>query len=173
MRAEKLQLSKDLGALMGSSAHIYMMSYQGLTVAKFGDLRRKLAVLGAECHVVPNRVVLKAATAAKIGGLERAELKGDNAMITGGADSVAVAKVLKAFAKDHEQVRIKCGTLQGKYLLADEVAQLADLPAREILLSQLLGVLQAPQRNLVSVLNAKVASIVYVVQAYLDSKQQA
>jgi large subunit ribosomal protein L10 len=171
MRAEKTQLVQDLGDLMGSSAHVFMMSYQGLTVAQFSELRGKLAAAGAECHVIPNRLARKAAETVGLDALAKFSFKGDNAMVTGGADAVGVAKVLKTFAKDHDVVEIRGGALSGKSLDGTAVEALADLPPAEILYAQLLGVLQAPSRNLVGVLNAKVASIVYVVQAYLDSKE--
>lgn len=171
MRAEKLQLVKDLGDLMGSSAHVFMMSYQGLEVADFSELRGSLAKTGAECHVVPNRLAAKAAEVAEVGGLDQFPFKGDNAMITGGEDVVSVAKALDGFAKKHDGVELKGGALRGKFLEAKDIAALATLPSRDILYAQLLGVLEAPKRNLVGVVNAKVASIVYVLQAYLDSKK--
>lgn len=170
MRAEKLQLVKDLGDLMGASTHVFMMSYQGLTVAQFGDLRRQLAEAGAECHVIPNRLARKAA-AENDAGLDAFPFRGDNAMVTGGDDAVKVAKALKSFAKSHDTVEVKGGALRGRFIDASSFDALAELPSREILFAQLLGVLEAPKRNLVGVLNAKVASIVYVMQAYLDSKQ--
>lgn len=171
MRAEKLQLVKDLGDLMGSSAHVFMMSYQGLEVADFSELRGKLAEAGAECHVIPNRLAAKAVEVGEIGGLDQFTFKGDNAMITGGEDVVRVAKALDSFASAHDEVEIRGGALRGSFLEAKDISALAKLPSREILYAQLLGVLEAPKRNLVGVVNAKVSSIVYVLQAYLDSKK--
>lgn len=171
MRAEKLQLVQDLGDLMRSSAHVFMMGYQGLSVAEFSELRGKLAGADAECHVIPNRLACKAAESLGLDGLAGFPFAGGNAMVTGGEDAVAVAKVLKAFAKEHSKAEIKGGSLRGKALGAADVTALAELPSREILLAQLLGVLEAPKRNLVGALYAKVASPVYVLQAYLDSKK--
>ena len=59
-----------------------------------------------------------------------------------------------------------------RLLTPADVDALADLPSREVLLAQLLGLLQAPGSQLVRVLNAKVASIVYVLDAYCKSKEQ-
>jgi len=171
MRAEKLQLVKDLGGLMGSSAHIFMMGYQGLTVAEFSDLRQKLAGAGAECHVIPNRLARTAVAECDVEGFGEFDFKGDNAMVTGGEDVVSVAKALKTFSKEHDELEIKGAAVSGKFLGPADVKALAELPSREILYAQLLGVLEAPKRNLVGVVNAKVASIVYVMQAYLDSKK--
>ena len=87
-------------------------------------------------------------------------------------DAVQMAKLVREFAKSKEQVKVKCGMLDGNLLKPAEVDALADLPSREVLLAQLLGLLQAPGSQLVRVLNAKVASIVYVLDAYCKSKEQ-
>ena len=67
----------------------------------------------------------------------------------------------------------KGGYLDSKVLRSADVAALADLPAKPVLQAMLLGVMQAPARNLVTVLNAKVATIVNVINAYKDKVQNA
>jgi large subunit ribosomal protein L10 len=62
--------------------------------------------------------------------------------------------------------------LEKRHCSPADVAALADLPAREVLQAQLLGLLQAPMRQLVGVLHAKLASPVYALQAYLEAKQK-
>ena len=88
-------------------------------------------------------------------------------------DCSAVAKLLVEFGKKQEQVKAKGGYMDGAVLSAAEVGALADLPAKPVLQAMLLGVLQAPSRNLVTVLNAKAASIVNVVNAYKDKLENA
>ena len=99
-------------------------------------------------------------------------MAGDNAMVCGG-DIVAVAKIVKEYAKSHDKAPVRLGVIDGHLITADQVGELADLPPREVLLAQLLGVLQAPASNLVRVLNAKLASVVYVLSAHLKNKEQA
>jgi len=172
MRAEKKQLVADIATLLTSSDHVFLVSYKGLKVAEFSDFRQGLAKVGAECHVVSNRLLRKAAAAHDLSVLAEAELAGDSAMISGGDDAVAVARAVRDFAKGHEPVSLKLGALEGRLLRPTEVEELAALPSREILLAQLLGVLQAPARNLAGVLYAKTASVVYALQAYMDKKPQ-
>jgi large subunit ribosomal protein L10 len=172
MRAEKKQLVQDIGQLLQSSAHLFLVTYKGITVEQFSDLRTKLAAQGAECHVVPNRLFKRAAEEAGLESLTAVPLAGDTAVVTGGEDAVAVAKTLRDLVKGIDAVTLKAGALDGKRLEPNEIVDLAALPGREILLAQLLGVLQAPARNLVSVLSQKTASIVYVLQAYADKQQQ-
>ena len=71
------------------------------------------------------------------------------------------------------RLEAKGGYLDSKVLCAADVAALADLPAKPVLQAMLLGVMQAPARNLVTVLNAKVATIVNVINAYKDKVQNA
>jgi large subunit ribosomal protein L10 len=65
------------------------------------------------------------------------------------------------------------GVVDGNLLTGEQVAQLAELPPKAVLLAMLLGTLQAPATQLVQVLNAKLASIVYVLSAHLKEKEQA
>lgn len=172
MRPEKKQLVKDIGEMLDASEHLFLVGYKGLTVAEFNDLRNELAGQGAECHVVPNRLFRIAAAESKAKPvLEIADLKKDNAVVLGGDDPVAVAKALSKFANDKDSFSVKAGALEGALLKEADIEALAKLPSREVLLGQLLGVLQAPARNLVSVLTQKKASVVYALKAYLDQKQ--
>lgn len=173
MRAEKKQLVDGIGQLIQSSAHLFLVNYKGLAVKQFGALRAALAKHDAECHVVPNRLLKIALTEAGVDCFGRARFVGALALVTGGTDPVAVAKALRQCAIELAPLELNVGVLEGRYLQSAEVEQLAKLPSREILLAQLLGVLEAPARQLVGVLNAKSASIVYALQAYLDSKQTA
>ncbi|MBN2450191.1 MAG: 50S ribosomal protein L10 [Lentisphaeria bacterium] len=173
MRPEKQQLAQDIRALIDSSSSLFLISYKGLTTAAFGELRRVLDPVGSECHVVPNRLFRIAASESGLTTVADIDLREDTALVTGGSDPVAVAKVLRDFAKDHPQTSIKLGVLEGRLCTAAEAVSLAGLPPREVLLAQLLGLLQAPASQLVRVLQAKVASVVYVLSAYLNEKEKA
>jgi len=172
MRAEKTQMVQDIKGLVDGKAFV-LISYKGLKAADFTSFRGVLAGVGAQCHVVPNTLLLVAAKNAGIDCLADVKLSGDTALISG-TDAVAVAKAARDFAKAKDGiVSIKLGVVEGKLLNTAEVVQLADLPPREVLLAQLLGLLNAPAGQLVRVLNAKVSSIVYVLNAFLQKKEQA
>jgi len=81
--------------------------------------------------------------------------------------------VLNDFGKKHEEAAVKVAVVEGTAIGPADVKQLADLPPKEVLQAQLLGLLQAPAGQLVRVLNAKVASVVYVITAYLNKKEEA
>lgn len=173
MRAEKNQLVKDIQGLIELGPHMFLVRYKGLDSAGFNELRGALHAVGAECHVVPNRLLKRAAQAASVECLEDLAIAGDHALVAGGDDVVAVAKVLKAIQKDHKELAMDYGVLDGLLLDASQVLQLADLPPKEVLQAQLLGLLEAPAGQFVRVLNAKLASVVYVLNAYMSKKEQA
>lgn len=172
MRFEKQQLVNDIKGYLDSTEHLFLVGYNGLRVSDFNKLREDLGEKGAECHVVPNILFQKAAEETGFSCLsDDSVVYGDNAMVAGGEDAVGIAKTLRDFAQENEALVVKCGCLDGSYLDNEDIVQLANLPSREQLLGQLLSVLQAPSRNLVSLLNTKVSTIVYALQAYMDKKQ--
>lgn len=173
MRAEKTQLVQDIRALIESSSSLFLIGFKGLTAADFRTLRKTLKGCGSECHVVPNRLLKIAVAGTGLAALAQAELKLDTAMVSGGADPVSVAKALRDFAKTHAGAVVKVAVVESKLCSAAQAVALADLPPREVLQAQLLGLLQAPAGRLVQVLNAKVASIVFVLNAYLSQKEKA
>lgn len=171
MRAEKEQLRKDIQSLLEKSSGAFLVAYKGLKVSHFREFRKHLAEAGSECHVVPNRIFRMAATESGMADLGSLKFTGETALITGGNDPVRVAKLVKDFGKDHAALMARFGVLNRKMISAADVKALAELPPREYLLAQLLGLMQAPTRQLVTVLNAKVASIVHVLQAYTEKNK--
>lgn len=170
MRSEKKQLVADIRAMIESSTCYFLVTYKGLTAAGFENFRTSLGEVQGECHVVPNRLFIRAA--AELGTeLPKDVLVGDSAVVAAKGDPVAVASVIRKFGKAKQDVVFKLAVLEGTVCSAEEASSLADLPSREVLLGQFLGLLQAPMGQLVGVLNAKVSSIAYVLNAYL-SKQE-
>lgn len=168
MRSEKLYLAKYISELISGADYIYFVSYQGLTVKQFSDLRLKLSAVGGECHVLKNTMIRKAAELAGCDELAKTELKDTTAMICGKGDASAVAKIIIDFSKANTQMAAKGGYLEGALLSVSDFDAIAALPSKEVLRAQLLGVLQGPSRNLVSLLNAKAASILNVLNAYKE-----
>ena len=173
MRPEKQALLAELRQSIGDSAFVLLADYRGLSVSRTDDLRRRLRGVNTRFQVVPNRLVRLAARELKRDALE-AGLTGPSAMIFGPGDVVQAAKVLRDFAREHEQrPEIKVGMLQGAALTAADVQRLADLPPRAVLLAVLVGTVAAPMTRLASVLHQKLASLLYVLQAVQTKKEQS
>lgn len=167
MRAEKIQLLNEIGELLGGAEFVFLVTYKGLSVKNFSRLRASLAAHPVTCRVLKNRLILKAAAERGIPGLsELKELHGDTAVIAGRGDICAVAKAVAVFAKEFTQVAAKAGVMGGRLLTAAEIRDLAGLPPRPILQAQLLGLLQAPARNLVNVLYGKASQLVNLLHNY-------
>ncbi|MBI2948126.1 MAG: 50S ribosomal protein L10 [Verrucomicrobia bacterium] len=164
MRQEKHFISKDYLSRLNASPFFIVVDYQGLRVAHFTELRKRLAKVGAEVHVVKNslfRVAAKEAGLADLGGT----LTGQLAVITGQRDISSTAKAVKTFRSEFERPKLKFGYLNSQRLEAADLVSLADLPSIEVLRSHLLGVLQAPAAKLVRLLNTPATQLARVLQA--------
>lgn len=173
MKELKSILIENLLEKVNASPFVFVVDYTGLTVDKFTELRKRLQGAGAEVHVYKNRLVKKAAERANLPSELNDALKGQTAVVTGQQDVCAAAKIMKNFATEFEKPQMKAGVLDGKFLTAEGIKVLADLPTREVLLAQLLGVLQAPASQLVRLLNEPAASLARVLQAKSESAAPA
>ena len=172
MRTEKTQMVNDIGEIISKSSFLFFVNYKGLKVGDFSELRNRLAKHEAGCHVLKNRLIRKAAELQGIDALAQIKLKDDTAMIYGSGDAGTVAKVISEFFKAHEQLAPKGGFLEGEVLVKEDIDYIAALPSREVLYAQLIGVIQAPARNLVSVLNNKASEIVNVLNNYKSKLEE-
>lgn len=174
MRQEKIQLGKDIAALLTGSDFVYFVSYKGLKTAEMNAFRDKLYAAGANCHVLKNRVVRKVAEQNGLDALAAATITGDTAVVVGKGDASAVAKVITEFtASSKEVLAPKCGYFEGAMLTPAEIKAISDLPSKDALRAQLLGLLNAVPTGLVRVLSAKAGSIVNVINAYKNKLEEA
>ncbi|MBO3143191.1 50S ribosomal protein L10 [Dermatophilus congolensis] len=118
-----------------------LTEYRGLTVAQLAELRTQLRPNGSY-SVVKNTLTQIAATNAGVTAFD-GKLSGPTAVAFVSGDPVAAAKTLRDFAKANDKLVIKGAVLDGKTLSAEEVAQLADLESREVLLAKLAGGMKA------------------------------
>ena len=165
MKAEKQIIIDEILERINGSPYLIVADYTGVTVPEFEDLRTKLDELGAEFHISKNSFVKRAAKEAELPEELNEVLAGQTGLVTGSEDVCAAAKVVKEFNKATEKLAIKGGALDGAYLDTAQVEALASLPAREVLLAQLLGVLQQPASKLVRTLNEPGASLARVLAA--------
>ena len=174
MRQEKIQIGNDIAAMLTSSDFVYFVSYKGLSTAEMNDFRDKLYAAGANCHVLKNRVVRKVAELNGLEALANTKITGDTAVVVGNGDASAVAKVITEFtASTKEVLAPKCGYFEGAMLSAAEIKAIADLPSKDALRAQLLGLLNAVPTGLVRVLSAKAGSIINVINAYKNKLEEA
>lgn len=171
-RATKEAFVADLQERLSRAQLAVVTDYRGLDVDRMTLFRKALAkVEGAEFRIVKNRLVKLAIAETAFAELDQF-FTGPNALLLGYDDVVEAAKVLTDFAKDNEEMALKGGAMEGSLLSAADVKALASLPPKEVLQSQLLGVLQGPMRNLVSVLANVNRSLLNVLSAYKDELEK-
>lgn len=140
---QKQATVESLESKFSSSNAAFLVNYQGMTVAQMKKLRFALDDKGGSLKVAKNRL---ARLALKDGGCQGLDslLVGQLAYIFADSDMTSVAKVISDFAKANDKLKIVAGCSESKIYDAKSVRAIAALPSREILLSQLCGVLSAP-----------------------------
>jgi large subunit ribosomal protein L10 len=164
MNPDKKIIVDELLARVNGSPFLLVIEYTGMTVPQFSELRNRLREGGAECHVAKNTHMKRVLAEAGMPEMDEV-LSGQTAFVTGESDVCGAAKVVKNFAKEFERPAVKGGLLDGEILDKAQVAALADLPPREVLLGILLGVINQPATMLARVLNEPGASLARVVKA--------
>ncbi|HEY0889261.1 MAG TPA: 50S ribosomal protein L10 [Nocardioides sp.] len=151
-RADKQAAVAEIADEFSASVGAVLTEYRGLTVKELKDLRRSLGA-NADYAVVKNTL---AKIAAKNVGIESFDdlLTGPTAIAFIKGDVVEAAKGLRDFAKANPNLVIKGGVYEGKHLDASEVAKLADLESREVLLAKLAGAMTASLSQALYVFNA-------------------
>ena len=164
MRPEKADIVKDLAEDLKESSFVLVTDYQRMEVDDFSELRKRLAAAGAEVHVVKNSFLKRAMADS---GLKpsNGELTGQTAVVTGEKDVAPVAKILKTFTKEFKKAMLKLGFIDRAQVATKEIEELADLPSREVLQAQLLGLLLSPATKLVRLFNEPAASLARLLKA--------
>lgn len=146
-----------------------MSKYQGITVAQVTDLRNKLRAQGVTYKVYKNTLAKRALDELGIGDAAK-YMDGPTAWAFS-ADPVAPAKVLKEFGATVKVVVMQGGVLDGASIPPAKLAQLADLPSRNVLLAQVVGTIAMPLRKFLGTLEAVPRNFVNVIDQ-IKKKQE-
>ena len=164
LKEKKAQVVNDLADNLSRSAIIIATNYQGMLAKQMTELRQTLADANIEYQVVKNTLVYRAADRAGRPEI-MAVVEGPVALAFGYDDVANTARVLTRYVKAGlSPMQIRGGLLGDRVLRVEEVASLANLPPREVLVSRLLGQLQAPVSSLHNALSSPLRALVYVLQ---------
>jgi large subunit ribosomal protein L10 len=169
-RPDKAAAVAELAETLRESAGAVLTEYRGLTVKQLQDLRRALGE-NANYAVVKNTLTQIAARDAGVEGFDDL-LTGPTAIAFINGDVVEAAKGLRDFAKANPSLVIKGGLFEGKTLDAAEIAKLADLESREVLLGKLAGAMLASLSQAVYLLNAPIAQAARLAGALQAKAEQ-
>jgi large subunit ribosomal protein L10 len=168
---EKVAAVDELREHFSTASAAVITEYRGLTVKQITDLRRALG-RDTEYAVVKNTLTKRAAADAGI-PIDEALLTGPTAIAFVKGDAVEAAKGLRDFAKTNPLLVIKGGVLDGKALSAAEVAKIADLESREVLLSKVAGGLKALPTRAAALFQAPLSQVARLAQALADKTPAA
>src|SRR5712692_8816300 len=172
MRPEKASIVSDLSEKLKRSPFMLVADYQRMKVDNFGELRMRLAPVGAEVHVVKNNFLKRALVDSGLPDVGD-KLTGQTAVVTGEKDVAPVAKILKAFAAEFKIASLKIGVVNREILSSADVEVMADLPSREALQAQLLGLLLSPATRLVRILNEPASALARLLNAKAGKEGKA
>src|SRR6266481_7519893 len=164
MRPEKANIVSDLSEKLKRSPFVLVTDYQRMKVGDFGELRNRLAPVGAEVHGVKNNFLKRAMTDSGFPDVGD-KLVGQTAVVTGEKDMAPVAKIFKTFAAEFKVAALKVGFVDRTVLSTAELETLADLPPREVLQAQLLGLLLSSATRLVRLLNEPGSALARLLKA--------
>jgi large subunit ribosomal protein L10 len=164
MRPEKTSIVSELSEKLKRSPYVLVTDYQRMKVADFSELRNRLAPTGAEMHVVKNNFLKRAMADSGFPDVGD-KLVGQTAVVTGDQDVAPVAKIFKTFATEFKIAVLKVGFVDRSVLSTVDLETLAELPARDVLQAQLLGLLLSPATQLVRLLNEPGAALARLLNA--------
>jgi large subunit ribosomal protein L10 len=171
-RAEKEQELQDLAAAFKGADTAILVDYRGLNVPAVTELRRQIRSAKGSYKVVKNTLAKRASKGTRLAALE-AHFEGTTAIAYTGDDAVALAKALTVFMKTAPTLAIKAAVVQGQAIKPAAVTELAALPGRPELYSKLLFLMQAPMQQLVTVLSATPRNLVTVLNEAAKKKAEA
>ncbi len=138
---------------------VVLVNYSGINVEQATKLRKSFREAGLDYKVYKNKLVEVAAKDTAYEALVK-DLNGPNAFAISYSDPVAPAKLIKDYVKDFKKMELRSGVVEGVYYSAEQVAELANLPSKEVLIGRFLGSIKSP-----------VSSFAYMLQAVIDKKE--
>lgn len=166
----KAQTIDALSQKLRDSKGAVLLDYRGLNVKDISALRRQLSGDEVEFMVAKNTLLRIAAEHAEV-SIDKDLLSGPTAIAFGWRDEVSPAKLLTEFVRRNRVVSIKGGIVGRKSMTAEQIGRVAELPSRDTLLSQLLGVIQAPLAQTLGVLQAPGREMAGLLQALATKRE--
>jgi large subunit ribosomal protein L10 len=167
---KKVEVVEEVKARLGAAAAQIVSEYRGLTVAELARLRSALAAAGGDYKIFKNTLVRRAIDGGEYQPLSE-YLSGPSALTFVQGDVSAVAKALRDFSRANPHLVIKGGLADGSLLSPADLAALADLPPRDVLLARLAGALAAPMQQMAGLIQALPRNLAYGMQALIEQRE--
>jgi len=171
-RPEKVAVVDEIRTKLAEADATVLTEYRGLTVHELADLRGSLRGSGTEYKVFKNTLARRAIEGAGYDEIT-SMFEGPVALAFVRGDAAAAAKALRDFGRDNPALVVKGGLLGERVITPSEIAALADLPSRDIMLTQIAGMFQAPLTKAAGLFQAFTRNFAYGVQALIDERVAA
>jgi large subunit ribosomal protein L10 len=166
----KKALVAEVSEVAAGAQSVVAAEYRGLSVAQMTDLRSKARAQDVYVRVVKNTLARKALAGTSFECIGPT-LKGPLVLAFSKSDPGAAARVIRAFAKDHDKLVATGLSLGGSLLPGKDLDKVANLPTRDQALAILMGTMKAPIQKLAGTLAAAPSKLVRTLAAVRDQKQ--
>jgi large subunit ribosomal protein L10 len=167
--AKKKKIVEKLKEKIEKANVLVISDFRSISVKEITELRKKLLPGKAEFKVVKNTLVARAMEAAGFSGLGE-QLKGPTALLLGYEEPVFPLKTLVEFIAEIEKGELRAGIIEKALVEKKDLAAIAKLPPKEVLIAKVIGGLQSPIYGLVNVLQGTTRKLVYVLNAIKEKK---
>ncbi|WP_425154572.1 50S ribosomal protein L10 [Candidatus Palauibacter sp.] len=170
---EKQRITRELSQQLEENGTIYLTDFTGLNVKAVTELRARLREQGLTYRVVKNTLMKRALEDVDLPDL-RPHLEGPTGLVFSESDPVVPARILKEFAKAHEdRPVVKIGVIDRVEATAEDVGRMADIPPREVLLGGIAGGLTASVGGIAGALGALIRDIADMIEQVAKKNQAA
>jgi large subunit ribosomal protein L10 len=153
---KKSDKQKEVQALrreLEQTYHLFVSSFEKLTVAQDFELRKTIRGAGGKYRVIKNNLAEKAAEGTQAESLLKG-LRGMTSLAYTASDPVALAKALTTYAKNNPALVFRAGMVEGRVIEVKSIQELANLPSREQMLAKVMFLIQAPAQRLAAAIHA-------------------
>jgi len=163
-KAQKKKILDELKEKIAKQKIMIFVDFAGLKVKDLSSLKKKLKAVGSQFRVAKKTLTQ---IALKDSGfkIEMKKLKGEIALVFGFKDEISPAKMVWQFSQENPNLKILAGFVEKKFVEAEKIIELAQLPTREELLARLVGSISAPISNFVNVLENNIKGLIYALYA--------
>ena len=165
----KVDEVSDLISRLKVRKNFILTDYSGVKVNDIAILRRQLAEKNGQYKVVKNNFFRRALQESGYSNIDE-HLKGPIGVAFAGDQVGEVAKVLKEFAEKNDKFSYVAGVLENVVYGKEQIKKIADLPSKEVLLSQTMSMINAPARYIATGMNQVMASLARGIKAVAEAK---
>ena len=167
--ARNLEMMENIKADLEGVGAVWVVDACGLTVKETEALRRAIRESGAYMKVYKNTVMKKALAELELVNMDEI-LEGPSAFVFAHGDVAAAAKAVTEFAKENKKLEVKGGMMDNAFVSAEQVAAIASLPSKEVLLAQIAGAISGVARGLAVCINGVPSGLARAIQQIADQK---